>query len=55
MKLLGRLALSTLLGLAVGQNVTVPSTCTNGFTAGSDVVLYTVPYTYDQVMSVIGS
>lgn len=39
----------------VAQNVTVPNACTSGFTAGSDEVLYTVPYTYNQVLSIIGS
>lgn len=48
------LAGAALLGLASAQNVTVPDTCTAGFSAGTDVVLYTVPYTYDQVMSIIG-
>lgn len=37
------------------QNVTVPTTCTGNLTAGTDEVLYTVPYTYAQVMSIIGS
>ena len=48
------LAGTTLLGLVSAQMVTVPDTCTAGFSAGTDEVLYTVPYTYDQVMSIIG-
>ncbi|EME38369.1 hypothetical protein DOTSEDRAFT_75795 [Dothistroma septosporum NZE10] len=40
--------------LVAAQNVTVPTTCGN-YTAGSDEVLYTVPYTYDQVISIIGN
>ncbi|KAF2483864.1 hypothetical protein BDY17DRAFT_294561 [Neohortaea acidophila] len=46
---------STLLALASAQNVTVPTTCTGNFTAGTDEVLFTVPYTYDQVISIIGN
>jgi hypothetical protein len=44
-----------LLTLSSAQNVTVPTTCTGNFSAGTDEVLYTVPYTYNQVMSIIGS
>ena len=44
-----------LLTLSSAQNVTVPTMCTGNFTAGTDEVLYTVPYTYNQVMSIIGS
>lgn len=40
--------------LAASQDVTVPTTCGN-FTAGTDEVLFTVPYTYDEVMSIIGN
>lgn len=50
-------ALSTtfaLLTLSSAQNVTVPTTCTGNFTSGTDEVLFTVPYTYNQVMSIIG-
>lgn len=39
----------------LAQNVTVPTTCTPGFEAGSDQVIYNTPYTYDQIMSIIGS
>lgn len=46
------LALAT---AAFAQNVTVPNYCTSGFQAGTDTVLFTVPYTYAQVMSIIGS
>jgi hypothetical protein len=46
---------ATVLALVSAQNVTVPDTCTDGFYPGIDVALYTVPYSYDQVMSVIGS
>ncbi|KAK3056219.1 hypothetical protein LTR09_002726 [Extremus antarcticus] len=44
-----------LLAFTTAQHVTVPTTCTGNFTGGTDEVLYTVPYTYDQVMSIIGS
>lgn len=49
------LVLGALAGLALSQNVTVPSTCIDGYMPGTDVALYTVPYTYDQVLSIIGS
>jgi hypothetical protein len=32
-----------------------PDGCTTGYYPGSDTVLYTVPYTYDQVLSIIGN
>jgi hypothetical protein len=41
--------------LAAAQQVTIPTTCTDGFTAGTDTVIFTVPYTYNQVISIIGS
>jgi hypothetical protein len=40
---------------AFSQNVTVPNTCIDGYQAGSDEALVMLPYTYDQVMSIIGS
>ena len=46
-------SLLLLASLATAQNVTVPSTCTGNFTAGTDEVLYTVPYTYKEVMSIM--
>ncbi|KAL9602242.1 MAG: hypothetical protein Q9219_001966 [cf. Caloplaca sp. 3 TL-2023] len=33
----------------------LPDRCLDGYTAGHDEVLYNVPYTYDQVLSIIGS
>ena len=33
----------------------IPAGCVDGYTAGTDTVIYTVPYTYEQVLSVIGS
>lgn len=48
-------ALVALAAFAAAQNVTVPSTCTAGYTGGTDTVLLTIPYTYDQTMSIIGS
>lgn len=39
----------------LAQNVTVPTTCMGNLTAGTDEVLFTVPYTYSEVMSIIGS
>lgn len=32
----------------------LPATCPEGYTAGSDTALFTVPYTYSKVLSVIG-
>ncbi|USW58459.1 hypothetical protein Slin15195_G117780 [Septoria linicola] len=49
------LPLLTLLPLTLAQNVTVPSTCEGNFTAGTNEVLYTLPYSYDQVLSIIGN
>ena len=37
------------------QTKRLPVGCVDGYTAGSDTVLYTVPYTYTQVLSIIGS
>ena len=37
------------------QTKRLPDGCIDGYTAGSDTVLYTVPYTYKQVLSIIGS
>lgn len=48
-------SLSLLVALASSQNVTVPTTCEGEYLPGTDEVLYTVPYTYDQVLSIIGS
>ena len=48
-------ALLALTSSTFAQNVTVPTTCTSGFQAGSDEVLYTVPFNYTQVMPIIGS
>jgi len=39
----------------IAQNVTVPDHCTAGFGAGTDIALVTLPYTYTQVLSIIGS
>jgi hypothetical protein len=56
MKILTTLSTALVIStLSSAQNVTVPTTCTGNFSAGTDEVLYTVPYTYDQVMSIIGS
>ena len=51
---------------AFGQSVTIPATdgsipaggpngCAPGYFPGSDTVIYTVPYTYTQVLSIIGN
>ncbi len=37
------------------QTGRLPNGCVDGYTAGTDTVLYTVPYTYTQVLSIIGS
>lgn len=44
-----------ILPLALAQNVTVPTTCTGNFSSGIDEVLFTVPYTYTEVLSIIGN
>jgi hypothetical protein len=50
---------ATLLALALtscnAQDVTVPATCIDGYQPGTDTALVTIPYTYDQTMSIIGS
>ena len=46
---------SFIASTTLAQHVTVPTSCTGNFTAGTDEVLYTIPYTYDQAMSIIGS
>ncbi|KAF7198485.1 hypothetical protein HII31_00224 [Pseudocercospora fuligena] len=56
-------ALAALVATSAAQNMTmsnsavtyVPRTCTGNYTQGRDEVYYTVPYTYDQVMSIIGN
>jgi len=53
MRLLSTFSVLSLATAAIAQNVIVPNTCTAGFEAGRDEVLYTVPYTYDQVLSII--
>lgn len=37
------------------QTKRLPNGCIDGYTAGTDTVLYTVPYTYKEVLSIIGS
>lgn len=37
------------------QTGRLPDGCIDGYSAGTDTVLYTVPYTYSQVLSIIGS
>lgn len=37
------------------QTGRLPDGCVHGYSAGSDTVLYTVPYTYTKVLSIIGS
>jgi hypothetical protein len=55
MALCSFIAALLLAATSLAQDVTVPSTCEAGFTAGTDEALVTIPYTYDQVMSIIGS
>ena len=51
---------STLLSLigatsiAAQNNATSPNGYNYGFDLGTDTVIFTVPYTYEQVMSIIG-
>lgn len=44
-----------LLPLALAQHSPTPNGCAAGYYPGRDEVLYTVPYTYTQVLSIIGS
>ena len=37
------------------QTGQIPSECVDGYSAGTDTALYTIPYTYTQVLSIIGS
>ena len=37
------------------QTGRLPDGCVDGYQAGTDTVLLTVPYTYEQVLSIIGS
>ncbi|CZT24838.1 uncharacterized protein RCC_10566 [Ramularia collo-cygni] len=49
------ISLAVFLTVSLAQHVTVPTTCTGKFSAGSDEVLFTVPYTYTEVLSIIGN
>ena len=40
---------------AVGVVLAQTNGCMSGYTPGTDTVLFTTPYTYQQVMSIIGS
>ena len=40
---------------AVGVVLAQTNGCMSGFSPGTDTVLFTTPYTYQQVMSIIGS
>lgn len=52
--------LSTLLpviaaaGIAAQNNASSANGCNDGFYPSTDTVIFTVPYTYSQVMSIIG-
>lgn len=47
--------LSIALSAAAGAvGISAQSTCNTGFFPGTDTVIFTVPYTYAQVMSIIG-
>lgn len=37
------------------QTGRLPDGCVDGYSSGSDTVLYTIPYTYPEVLSIIGS
>ena len=41
-------------GIAAQNNASSPNGCNDGFYPGTDTVIFTVPYTYAQVMSIIG-
>ncbi|KAL2058549.1 hypothetical protein ABVK25_001277 [Lepraria finkii] len=42
------------LSATFNQTGRLPAGCVDGYTAGTDTVLFTVPYTYAQVLSIIG-
>lgn len=52
---LGTAALDSSPFSIFAQTDRLPDGCVDGYSAGSDTVLYTVPYTYSQVLSIIGS
>ena len=37
------------------QTGRLPDGCVDGYSPGTDTVLLTIPYTYNQVLSIIGS
>jgi hypothetical protein len=41
-------------GISALSNPSSPNCCNSGFYPGADTVTFTVPYTYAQVMSIIG-
>lgn len=41
-------------GIAAQNNASTANGCNDGFYPGTDTVIFTVPYTYAQVMSIIG-
>jgi hypothetical protein len=41
-------------GIAAQNNASTANGCSDGFYPGTDTVIFTVPYTYPQVMSIIG-
>ncbi|KAK0102258.1 hypothetical protein ONS95_005880 [Cadophora gregata] len=41
--------------IAAQNNASTANGCNDGFFPGTDTVIYTTPYTYSQVMSIIGS
>ena len=49
------LAIATLIPVGCSQHVQVPSCCSGEYLPGADTTLVTLPYTYHQVMSIIGS
>ena len=42
-------------GIAAQNNASSANGCNDGFNPGTDTVIFTVPYTYAQVMSIIGN
>jgi hypothetical protein len=41
-------------GIAAQNNASTANGCNDEFSPGTDTVIFTVPYTYAQVMSIIG-
>lgn len=55
MRLASKLLLFAPLAVLAQNNASTANGCNDGYFPGTDTVIYTTPYTYQQVMSIIGS